>query len=667
MLKDPQNQFIINNATMIDPDGGVIYFNEGALQQGEIFTTYKAYTGLGAYDTMIVSKTWIDSLTYLNHRLYQQYYKGILVEGAEYVEDYDGDDNLWLTTGHIVEGLNLSVTPAYNEEDALTIALDHIHANLYVWEVDTIFEFNSYYPVGELILAFTGDTIKASDYVLAWKFEINALDPSNTTIIYVNANTGDILRETDNRVAEWFNHHYYGTQSIDTHREEHWFIPDDWHLHANDRDRNVITSDYNVFQNSNYYKYSNSGNINDDWEWDANTVTFTTHENGNFDNNNKDATSAHFCATKAWDFFSSTYKRNGISGWGNQVRVVGGYNDFNAFYDGSVNNQDYILIGRKSNNNPYSSLDVVGHEFTHGVDRRSRYLYSLVAGGETGALAESFGDIFGFMVERFERGFEDWTIGEDGGAVSRDMQDPASISIPAVSGCNYPSHAPTYYLSSDWYTGSCDNKGVHYNCSVQNLWFYLLSMGGSNLVSGQTRYAATGIGIDAAAKIAYHALTTKVSHFENYPAVRTSTLAAAAELYGICSAQWSAVCKAWYAVNVGPNCGECQYTWYNGNINAFTTPVKNSINITNEVNLVLFPNPAKNIISLKVSESNQALFHKRTEYKIEVYSFDGKCVYVNQFMPSERHEIDIADLSQGIYFVKVSTLDWNKTIKFVKE
>src|SRR5690606_33070818 len=72
-----------------------------------------------------------------------------------------------------------------------------------------------------------------------------------------------------------------------------------------------------------------------------------------------------------------------------------------------------MKIGRgatDSANDDWNPIDIVGHEFAHGVVKRSA---GLVSQGESGALNESFADIFGVAVEKYGIGELDWTIGED--------------------------------------------------------------------------------------------------------------------------------------------------------------------------------------------------------------------------------------------------------------
>ena len=78
-------------------------------------------------------------------------------------------------------------------------------------------------------------------------------------------------------------------------------------------------------------------------------------------------------------------------------------------------------------------LDVGGHEMTHGVVEKTA---NLIYQDESGALNESFADIFGSMIDR-----DDWLIGEDvmqpnTNAALRSMQDPITACRPIVPSGN---------------------------------------------------------------------------------------------------------------------------------------------------------------------------------------------------------------------------------------
>ena len=56
------------------------------------------------------------------------------------------------------------------------------------------------------------------------------------------------------------------------------------------------------------------------------------------------------------------------------------------------------------NSQPLTHIDVVGHEFAHAV---TQFSADLIYESESGALNESFSDIFGEMVELYVSGTND--------------------------------------------------------------------------------------------------------------------------------------------------------------------------------------------------------------------------------------------------------------------
>ena len=80
--------------------------------------------------------------------------------------------------------------------------------------------------------------------------------------------------------------------------------------------------------------------------------------------------------------------------------------------------------------------------------------------------------------------------------------------------------------------------GVHTNSSVQNFWFYLLSVGGSGVNDNGDTYSVTGIGIADAEKIAYRNLTVYLTQTSNFHSSRAGSINAAEDLFGLGSQQY---------------------------------------------------------------------------------------------------------------------------------
>ncbi|WP_030751420.1 M4 family metallopeptidase [Streptomyces sp. NRRL S-31] len=258
------------------------------------------------------------------------------------------------------------------------------------------------------------------------------------------------------------------------------------------------------------------------------------------------AADAAYGAQETWDFYKSTFNRSGIknNGVGAYSRVHYGNAYVNAFWDDSCFCMTY---GDGSGNvNPLTSLDVAGHEMSHGVTSNTAGLnYS----GESGGLNEGTSDIFGTGVEFFANNpndVGDYLIGEEID-INGDGSPLRYMDKPSKDGG-----------SADYWSSTVGNKDVHYSSGVANHFFYLLAEGsGSKTINGVTYNsptyngaAVTGIGRAKALQIWYKALTTYMTSTTNYKAARTATLNAASALYGSTSTEYKAVAAAWTGVNV---------------------------------------------------------------------------------------------------------------------
>ncbi|MFJ9022814.1 M4 family metallopeptidase [Streptomyces sp. NPDC102259] len=256
---------------------------------------------------------------------------------------------------------------------------------------------------------------------------------------------------------------------------------------------------------------------------------------------------AHYGAALTWDYYKNVHGRSGIKGNGVAAysRVHYGNAYVNAFWDDSCFCMTYG--DGSGNTHPLTSIDVAGHEMTHGVTSNTAGLnYS----GESGGLNEATSDIFGTAVEFYAANASDvgdYLIGEEID-INGDGSPLRYMDKPSKDGASKDS----------WYSG-IGSVDVHYSSGPANHFFYLLSEGsGTKTINGVTYNSATadglpvtGIGRDKAEKIWFRALTTKFTTTTNYAAARTGTLAATGELYGTTSAEYKAVQDAWAGVAVG--------------------------------------------------------------------------------------------------------------------
>lgn len=546
------NHYIQQRIEKSDPEGWLYFKPSAGLVEGDLFQLHKTALGLSVNDSMYLVESIKDDQGYTHNR-YQQYYKHIKVENAEFFEHVK-DCTVELIHGKNVEQLNLTVVPAFTQEQALNAALAFLDASLYAWENssweqglkdDTGNANATYYPNGELVLTYPfGVNMAAMNYKLAWKFEILALSPKLQKTVYVNANTGDIIKsfemEESNGPAVTL---YDGIQTIDTK----WFgglFHGHHHLESDDAGKKIKT------RNGSSVTFDQMLNPIPN-PWSSLDHIFDSDDVWAADQSNN--TSAHWGVNRAWDYFKTTFGRSGMNNANGEIRIFAGSGRFGAsfFNSGGKDHLEFGSSGSFNGNANFATLDVCGHEFTHGIVRNEA---NFDRSGEQGALNESFADIFGTLVENFQRGGAiNWTIGEDA-AMIRDLQNPHAFS-----------HPETYLTDPFWvpvpgciplpggFPFGNNLCGIHTNCGVQNKWFYLLTQGGV-----QNGVTVQGIGSSSAARITYSNLCNFLGSASGYPDARLGSIAAARQIFGPCSNEEIQTTNAWAAVGVGtPFSGSC--------------------------------------------------------------------------------------------------------------
>ncbi|MFF5029857.1 M4 family metallopeptidase [Streptomyces collinus] len=272
-----------------------------------------------------------------------------------------------------------------------------------------------------------------------------------------------------------------------------------------------------------------------------------TWGDGKVSNAGTAAADAAYGAQETWDFYKKTFGRSGIKndGVGAYSRVHYGNAYVNAFWDDSCFCMTYGDGAKDAD--PLTSLDVAGHEMSHGVTANTAGLeYS----GESGGLNEATSDIFGTGVEFYANNSTDvgdYLIGEKID-INGDGTPLRYMDKPSKDGG-----------SADYWSADVGTKDVHYSSGVANHFFYLLSEGsGAKTINGvnydsptQDGSKVTGIGRDKALQIWYKALTTYFTSTTDYKAAREGTVKAATDLYGADSTEAKTVAAAWTAVNVG--------------------------------------------------------------------------------------------------------------------
>ncbi len=500
--------------------------------------------------------------------IYQQYYKLIPIDNYLWVlHEADGVVNIAQGT-FFEQPPNPDPIPVLNSDQALRIALETINANQYAWEVPALEQDlqtikddpnATYYPQANLVWVEeeTGGALK-----LAYKFDIYAVDPVSRKEYFVDAKTGHFIRSLDVLFGNCFG------ESPEKHaKHNHHRIIENANLNttifadsAGTGIANYITAsggvvDLTTDYNGTNFTLTTSGlgplgtqaiqtkNANNYWNYNH----LTDFENvDNHWASNPTAVGAHWGATQSYQYFLDTFSRNSYDDAGATVLTIAHYgsNLVNAYWDGT---RMIFGDGNGTSWSALTSLDIIAHEFTHAVTENNG-TGGLVYLDESGALNESFSDIFGAVVEQlYHPDGGNWLIGEDFDLANqvgfRNMADPNTAGHPKT------------YLGLHWFDGAGDNGGVHSNSGVQNYWFYLLTAGGSGTNEFGLAYDILPIGLQKAAAISYYNLTHYMTPNATYEDAMNGSINAAQILYPNDMAVQTAVADAWCAVGLGNGCG----------------------------------------------------------------------------------------------------------------
>lgn len=427
----------------------------------------------------------------ITHIKAQQYFKGIKVYGAESFVHIGSKKDIF--NGYIYELADtISISPNISRTDALQIVNSDLTTKTVVKELSVkqkeILEY--YTPQINLIIyenKLAYEVLIRPNFIQEWKY-------------FIDAQSGKVISEFNNThsdgptTASAYDLNNV-LRTIDTYLENGSYIL-----------LNASESMYNSTSQEGVILTLNANNTSTaDLDY-----SYITSSNNTW--SNKTAISAHYNTTTTYKYFYNTFGRNSINGQGgNIISFINVANEDgssmgNAFWNGKAafyGNGDsyfYALAG---------ALDVIAHELGHGVVSNTA---NLEYQGQSGAINETYADIFGAMVDR-----DDWLIGEDvtkttfspSGAL-RNMSDPHNLGN---SSNDYwqPNHITEMYI------GEGDNGGVHINSGIGNYAYYLY---------------ATSITKEKAEQVFYRALTNYLTSKSQFIDLRIAVIQAAKDLYG---------------------------------------------------------------------------------------------------------------------------------------
>ncbi|MEX0677656.1 MAG: M4 family metallopeptidase [Pirellulales bacterium] len=245
------------------------------------------------------------------------------------------------------------------------------------------------------------------------------------------------------------------------------------------------------------------------------------------------------------DFYRKVFSRSSINNRGLPLKSSVRYREDPAeAYNNAFWWQDQMAYGDGDGmvfKRFTTSLDVVGHELTHGV---VEYEANLLYRSESGALNESFADVFGSLIKQWQKNQTakqaDWLIGNELLHETTTRKALRSLKAPGTAYQNDPDLGsdPQPAHMDDKYTGFADNQGVHINSGIPNHAFYIAAV------------EIGGRAWEKAGRIWYDALDRGLKPDSDFEDCAKATYISAGMLYGPGSAEQKAVKKGWVTVGL---------------------------------------------------------------------------------------------------------------------
>lgn len=491
----------------------LVVVDDPTITTANFFSQYADQMGLNTNTEFQLLQS-IEGVNGMQHHKFQQFYQAVPVFGSVYVL-HEKAGQVKSASGYYLPALDLDVRPTIGEEEALSYAMQKMNATEYMWESDHLSSLAEIHerPRPELCIIDAAFPDVSEQEVLAYKVELFSAEPYDRQQYFIDANNGTVLLQLpllhDQGVPAVGVTRYYGEQNIIVDS----IAPNEFHLHDPTRGEGITT-----------YAGDNSSIVShEDTYWDLTNPEM--HEV---------AIDGHYCATEFYDYLLETFDWDGLGNNGEaMLTVVNGGNFVNAFWNGT-----YALFGDGNcNAGPLTTLEVVAHEFTHGL---TDYTSDLIYSGESGAINESMSDVFGKALEfHVDPDNFEWTIGRSFLETQfarpfRSMEDPHIYEHPK------------FYKGEFW----TDGAGVHTNSSVGNHWFYSLVTGGSGVNQAGEPYSIDPLPMEQAIQVSFLLQKAYLTPNSTYPIMHEASILAAKELFGEQAPEVESVIQAWKKVGL---------------------------------------------------------------------------------------------------------------------
>lgn len=414
---------------------------------------------------------------------FQQMYQGIPVYGRKVIVSSNANSDAALLSSGFYPIKNLSIEPKITKDDVKKI-------------VAGLYSDNAVVCVGNLVIFSLSDTEPA----LTWRVSVKENGSMET--VFVSADDGKIVEIFSNDLEEseaddscFTNVLFYDAENQKVESAELKIVFDDKTVVEYAEDGKFVSSDN--------HQYTTNGYWNDITLIDKNGEIYKKNGKGEF-SIYTDTDSTMPALTDA------SLEKDNISqpAFINILGVLNFYRDvlkYDAFGDSNralalvINDQNdyaaknawsawgeskiFTLIYVGSKRPP--TIDVLGHEYTHAVERSISHLEGK---GETGALMEAYGDIMGEIITDWYNNspkavypdiFKHWDTPLENSLEWLDGDIPWSVGMNERSLANPQINGlPTTYHGENWRDtkkSNDDEGGVHSNCTVISHAAYLMT------------------------------------------------------------------------------------------------------------------------------------------------------------------------------------------------
>ncbi|MCM4152584.1 T9SS C-terminal target domain-containing protein [Arenibacter sp. N53] len=458
----------------------------------------------------------------LVHDHFDQYYKGIKVDGAGYNLHYR-DGQLFFANGNYIKVDETRPTPSISLEEAKVLFLNYKGI-----ENDKVLNVISELIIKEIVASDAKNT--SSRTALVYRIYLESDHQNNNEVGYVDVHSGKVVmtepRLTD--LAGTFATRYSGSESADTQP-----VTGGHRLFDNTRGATIHTRN---LQNNSIVLSTAIDLVDNNNNWTSTEYAAS---------NNNMGLDVHWGLQKIYDRLNTVHGINSFNDSGQAINAYFRYgtNTENAFWDQTAN---VLLFGQGATKfKPLASLDVVAHEFGHGITD-----FQIGWGGtfDQNAFNEGMSDIWAAIMEQRIKPNSVWKIGEQ---VTNNK--PHLRNIQFTNDANSLSKIADTFGSPQYNTATNTNINDFYiRSGVFSHWFYILVNGESGTNDLGTTYAVSGIGMNPAEELIVEAVFNNyLDNTTTYAAIRTAMINAATTIFCANSPEVRSVMDAWHAVGVG--------------------------------------------------------------------------------------------------------------------